>query len=79
MRRGALYGFSAEAGARLDRPLDLDHDPSLHGQREFSLTQSHSHSLRVQQVKAHSRAKQKKSKSRSQCPEGVIHGLVCGG
>ena len=23
MRRGALYSFSAEAGARLDRPLDL--------------------------------------------------------
>ena len=34
MRRGALYSFSAEAGARLDRPLDLDRDPPLHGQRE---------------------------------------------
>ena len=30
MRRGALYNFSAEAGARLDRPLDLDRDPPPH-------------------------------------------------
>ena len=29
MRRGALYDSSAEAGALLDRPLDLDRDPPL--------------------------------------------------